>query len=319
MNGIITFVCVVGLAHGLSFEWEDFKLSHNKTYKTESEEHLRWRIFKANKEMIDRHNERYAAGQETFEMGVNEFTDLLPREFESLMLSSYNMTEDEGGLIYSPPPNVELPDTVDWRTKGAVTPVKNQGKCGSCWAFAAVATLEGQHFLRRGHLIELSEQNLLDCSTSDHGCKGGLASRALSYIRRNHGIDTAKSYPYKARKQPCHFKKSLIAATVRNIVHVKAGSEFALAAAVATKGPVAVSIDATHLQYYKRGVLRKTCHKKPNHAVTVVGYGKDIKEGDYWLVKNSWGIKRGEKGYVRMARKHHNMCHIATRPVYPIV
>ncbi|KAM8708761.1 hypothetical protein ACLKA7_015690 [Drosophila subpalustris] len=319
MKGIITLVSLIGFAQALSWEWEDFKLTHNKTYGTESEEQLRWRIFKANKEIIDRHNERYAAGQETFEMGINEFTDLLPKEFESLMLSSYNMTEDEGGLIYSPPPNVELPDTVDWRTKGAVTPVKNQGKCGSCWAFAAVATLEGQHFLRGGHLVELSEQNLLDCSTSDHGCNGGLASRALSYIRRNHGIDTARSYPYKARQQHCHFKKSYIGARVRSVAYVRRGSESALAAAVAAKGPIAVSIDASHLHHYKRGVLRKTCRKRSNHAVTVVGYGRDSRDGDYWLVKNSWGRRFGEHGYVRMARNYHNMCHIASRPLYPIV
>ncbi|KAM8708762.1 hypothetical protein ACLKA7_015691 [Drosophila subpalustris] len=318
MNGIITIVCLVSLAQALSWEWEDFKLTHNKTYGTESQEQLRWRIFKANKEMIDRHNERYAAGQETFEMGINEFTDLLPKEFESLMLSSYNMTEDEGGLIYSPPVNVELPDTVDWREIGCVTPVKHQGSCRSCWAFAAVATLETHNCLRMGYLVELSEQNLVDCSKKDNGCGGGLASSAFRYIKENNGIDKEDMYPYKGKDQVCKFSKTSIGATIRDIVHVRQGSESALAAAV-YNGPVAVNIDGSHFQHYKRGVLRKACHKGMNHAVAVVGYGKDIKEGDYWLVKNSWGIKRGENGYVRMARNENNMCHIASRAVYPLV
>jgi len=237
------------------------------------------------------------------------------------MLSSLNTTEDEdeGDLIYDPPENLKIPKSVDWRKLNAVTPVKEQGRCGSCWAFAAVASLEGRHFLKTKKLISLSEQNLVDCSKSDHGCHGGRATRALRYIKNNDGIDTEKSYPYEAKQHHCRFKDSNIGATVRDIVSVRSGSESALAAAVATKGPIAVSIDATHLHHYKKGVLQKPCHKKPSHAVTVVGYGKDHQGLDYWLVKNSWGEKFGEQGYVRMARNHNNLCHIASRPVYPVL
>ncbi|KAH8307466.1 hypothetical protein KR044_012866 [Drosophila immigrans] len=323
MKAIIVIASLVGLVQSLSREWEDFKLTHVKEYEDEHEEQLRWRIFQANTQLMDRHNERYAAGEETFEMGVNQFSDLLPQEFETLMLSSHNLNhtdeEDDDYLVYDPAANLQIPESVDWRTKGAVTAVKNQGRCGSCWAFAAVATLESQQFLKTGKLIELSEQNLLDCSKANHGCHGGRASEALKYIKHNHGIDTAASYPYKAKTGHCHYKSSHTGAAVRNIVSVKPRSEAALAAAVATKGPVAVSVDATHMHHYKRGVLRKTCHKGSNHAVTVVGYGSDSRLGAFWLVKNSWGRHYGEQGYVRMARNHHNMCHIASRGIYPLV
>ncbi|XP_034481884.1 cathepsin L-like [Drosophila innubila] len=319
MKRIISLVCLVGFVQAFSWEWEEYKRSHNKIYEDESEEELRWRTFNANKEIIDRHNEQYAAGKETFEMGVNQFTDLSPNEFESLMLSSQNMTEDEEDLIYDPPKSLKIPKSVDWRKLNAVTPVKDQGKCGSCWAFAAVATLEGRHFLKTKELINLSEQNLVDCSKRNKGCNGGLITWALKYIKKNRGIDTAKSYPYEAEQHHCRFSKLNVGATVLGIKKVRKRRESELAAAVATEGPIGVAVDASPFHHYRRGVLRKRCHKRANHAVTVVGYGTDHKGLDYWLVKNSWGTPFGENGYIRMARNHHNLCHIASHAVYPVV
>ncbi|XP_060652823.1 cathepsin L-like [Drosophila nasuta] len=323
MKGIIAFVSLVGLVQSLSWEWEDFKITHSKVYKDEDEEQLRYYIFQTNREIMKLHNERFAAGKETFKMGVNQFSDLLTEEFEKLILSDYNMTQEDDKdadyLVYDPPANLRIPPSIDWRTKGAVTEVKNQKHCGSCWAFAAVATLEGQHFLKTGRLVALSEQNLVDCSTSDNGCHYGSKQSALIYVKKNHGLDTEESYRYKAKQMHCQFKRSHIGATVKDIVYVKKNSESALAAAVATKGPVAVSVDATHMHHYKSGVLRKPCHKLTNHAVTVVGYGKDKHLGKYWLIKNSWGSNIGEHGYVRMARDDNNLCHIASSALYPLV
>ncbi|XP_064545962.1 cathepsin L-like [Drosophila montana] len=331
MRAVVTFLAIVGCvkasfnADVFDVEWNNFKVDYEKTYQDISEHLHRKQIFKHNKEIIDRHNKRYAAGEETFEMGINQFTDLLSHEFEAFILGGLNATVDETeiDLIYSPTGNIEIPSSVDWRQEGAVTRVKDQGRCGSCWAFAAVGTLEGQHYLKTGELVELSEKNLLDCTSGkpyyNHGCNGGRATSALLYVKRNHGIDTASWYPYKAKQGHCRFDGSHIGATVSRIVRIKRNSESALAAAVAKKGPIAVSIEATHLHHYRGGVLRKSCHKRSNHAVVVVGYGHDTNGGDYWLVKNSWGSLYGENGYVRMARNENNMCFIASNAVYPLV
>ncbi|XP_030573186.1 cathepsin L1-like [Drosophila novamexicana] len=330
MRAVVTFLTIVGCVQVtlnedvFEVEWNNFKVDYKKIYQHISEDQLRKQIFKHNKEIIDRHNERYAAGEETFEMGVNQFTDLLSHEFETLILGGLNATVDETeiDLIYSPTGNVEIPSTVDWREKGAVTRVKDQGYCGSCWAFAAVGTLEGQHYRKTGELVELSEKNLLDCTSGEpyynHGCHGGRTTTALYYVERNHGIDTASSYPYKDKKGHCRFDRRYIGATVSSIVRIRPHCESALAEAVATEGPIAVSIEATHLHHYRGGVLRKSCHKRSNHAVVVVGYGHDTHGGDYWLVKNSWGNLYGEDGYVRMARNQNNMCFIASNAVYPL-
>lgn len=139
-----------------------------------------------------------------------------------------------------------LPDTVDWRPKNLVTPVKNQGQCGSCWAFSAVAGLEGQHAKATGKLVSLSEQNLVDCSTPEgnQGCNGGLMDSAFQYIKKNNGIDTEASYPYEAENDKCRFNNATVGATLKSYVDIKSGDENALKEAVATVGPISVAIDA---------------------------------------------------------------------------
>ncbi|KAL7732356.1 hypothetical protein ACLKA6_004340 [Drosophila palustris] len=300
----------------LNDEFEIFKLEHEKTYDNDYEEQLRKQIFKDNKELIDKHNERYAAGEETYEMGVNQFTDLLASEFASLMLTKFNMSDFDSyiELTYTPHKNVELPSSVDWRAKGAVTPVKQQAHCGSCWAFAAASTLESATFLKTKKLVPLSEQNLVDCSTryNNHGCNGGWPASALVYVKDNGGIDTEQAYPYEAHNGRCRFKRNAIGAKVRDVAAVHK-SEEALAHAVAEMGPVAVAVDATHFQHYRGGIYTTPCNRQVNHAVTVVGYGSN-----YWLIKNSWG-GWGEQGYMRLARNHNNLCQVASHGVFPIV
>ncbi|XP_030371985.1 cathepsin L-like [Scaptodrosophila lebanonensis] len=311
----------------LQGEWKEFKLDHGKTYSTEAEEEFRLEVFKNNKRIIDDHNKRWAAGEESYEMGLNEFSDLLPEEFKRYMLGFVNTTtwesEAEEGITYIPAAHVTLPGAVDWRGAGAVTSVKNQRACGSCWAFAATGVLEGQHFRKTHQLILLSEQNLVDCSTNRYhnkGCNGGMADRALQYVQDNGGIDTEGSYPYRAANGQCQFNKNNIGATVRSVVHLERGNEGILANAVATVGPIAVSIDASHLQSYRGGVYNDPkCSRNINHAVLIVGYGNDPRGGDFWLVKNSWGIGFGEQGYIRMSRNRNNQCGIADWGVYPLV
>ncbi|XP_030569894.1 cathepsin L-like [Drosophila novamexicana] len=322
---LLLIVVGVGCIQALSYEdvlaseFESFKVEYEKSYEDDGEEQLRMQIFKDNKELIDRHNERYAAGEETYEMGVNQFTDMLATEFRKIMLSNLNTSDFTSSIeyIYSPA-NDKIPSVVDWRNEGAVTPVKNQGRCGSCWAFSAAGALEGQHFIQTKQLIPLSEQNLLDCSSryNNHGCGGGWPVAALMYVRDNRGMDNDRAYPYEGHVGRCRFRRDSVSATVTQVMQVRQ-DEGALANAVAKRGPVSVAVDATYFQHYRGGVYTHRCRQQANHAMLVVGYGYDHRGGDFWLIKNSWG-GWGEQGYMRLARNQGNLCHVASYAVFPI-
>jgi len=229
------------------------------------------------------------------------------------------------GSTYLSPSNVVIPPAIDWREEGYVTPVKNQGQCGSCWSFSTTGALEGQHFRRAGKLVSLSEQNLIDCSTKygNNGCNGGLMDNAFDYIKDNHGIDTEDSYPYEARDAECRYKPKKKGATDTGFVDVTSGSEDALKEALATIGPVSVAIDASQesFQFYSKGVYDEVrCSSEElDHGVLAVGYGATDDDEEYWIVKNSWGLTWGDKGYVLMTRNKKNQCGIATQASYPLV
>ncbi|XP_034483180.1 cathepsin L-like [Drosophila innubila] len=332
MKAAIVILALIGFVQStriskydvLETQWKLFKKDHMKSYHNESEELLRKQIFKDNMEQIHSHNLRYEAGKESYKMGVNQFTDLLHEEFVNSMMGTLNTTAFHSEYIYTPGRKVKLPESVDWREKKAVSAVKHQGDCGSCWAFAAVGTMEGQQFLKEKKLVELSEQNLLDCSSEapykNLGCKGGSPQEALRYVKENHGINTRSSYAYEGHVGKCRFKKDQIGAVITGSVDVRSGDEAALEAAVAEKGPISVTIDATHLQHYQGGVYNTACGGTANyhHSILLIGYGKDPKAGNFWLLKNSWG-NWGEGGYFRMARKSNNLCGIATYAVYPLL
>merc|ERR1712170_38022 len=186
---------------------------------------------------------------------MNKYGDLLHHEFLGQMngfdYNSHKMLRADPsnhGITYIPPAFVKLPASVDWRQHGAVTPVKDQGQCGSCWAFSTTGALEGQHFRKTGRMVSLSEQNLVDCSRSygNNGCNGGLMDLAFRYIKDNGGIDTERSYPYEAEDENCHFGPRSVGATDKGFVDVTKGSEEDLQKAVATVGPISVAIDASH-------------------------------------------------------------------------
>ncbi|CAH1173504.1 unnamed protein product [Phaedon cochleariae] len=213
------------------------------------------------------------------------------------------------------------PDSVDWIAKGAVLGVKNQGACGSCWAFSATGALEGQNAIKNKKLIGLSEQQLLDCSSSygNGDCRrGGVMSFAFNYVK-DHGIESEKDYPYKARKSQCRAVGSKSVLKIKGYKRV-AKTENDLINAVATIGPISVSLDATYFHLYGGGIFdHKSCSTTaPNHGVLVVGYGSQG-DKDFWLIKNSWGGSWGEKGYIRMVRNKGNHCGIANGAVYPVL
>ncbi|XP_064644993.1 procathepsin L-like [Lineus longissimus] len=319
---LLALVATAFAAPLLDQEWESFKTSHQKTYAAD-EELVRKAIFSNNLNIIQKHNVEADMGEHTYWLGVNQYADWTSDEFRGFM-NGYKMRNISSGSTFLAASHVELPTTVDWRPKGYVTGVKNQAQCGSCWAFSTTGSLEGQHFKKTGDLVSLSEQNLVDCSRhyGNMGCEGGLMDSAFKYIKANHGIDKESCYPYKAKDERCHFKKSCIGATVTGFVDVKRMDENALQQAVATIGPISVAIDAGHnsFQLYKRGVYSelKCSQTQLDHGVLAVGYGTQDGQ-DYWLVKNSWGATWGVQGYIMMSRNKNNQCGIATQASYPLV
>lgn len=321
--------------------WEDYKLQFSKKYESSDEESMRKLIFAQNKQRIDAFNDFESDlndEEKTFELGLNHMADL--SQLEVKQMNGFRWPRSElTGELEKPETSIRakyflkrilrnntgpLPDSVDWRLiPGRVSPVKNQGQCGSCWAFASTGCLEGQELGRRGRfngssLVELSEQNLVDCVKKDYGCNGGFMKDALDFVGEENGIDDEKSYPYEARTRKCRFNPDKVAFADQAGALLPSGDEEALKKVVATYGPVAVAIDASSIwfQFYRKGVYyNKHCKNKQDqldHGVLVVGYGNDPKKGDYWIVKNSWGPGFGEKGYIRMARNRKNNCGIAT-------
>lgn len=323
--------------NGVSFtdlvaqEWDLFKTQYSKGYASEIEDKFRLKVFMDNKHKIASHNKRFQNNEESYELEMNHFGDLLHHEFVKTMNGYKHSLKAVSGefneaVTFIAPFNVTVPETVDWRAEGAVTPIKNQGQCGSCWAFSTTGSLEGQHFRSTGKLVSLSEQNLIDCSSKygNNGCEGGLMDNAFKYVKDNKGIDTEPSYPYEGQDDKCRYKPEKSGATDKGFVDIPEGDEAKLKLAVATVGPVSVAIDAGHpsFQFYKKGVYyEKQCGSGAedlDHGVLVVGYGTENGK-DYWLVKNSWGERWGIEGYIKMARNKKNHCGIATDASYPLV
>merc|ERR1711934_43214 len=299
--------------------WDAFKIDFNKVY-TEAQEPQRLAIFKANVETIFRHNAEHAKTQ-GWTMGINEFSDLSATEF-STMLGFRAEDKPQGELVYLN--ETGIPDSVDWTTKGAVNAIKNQGQCGSCWAFGTVASVEAANFNKNKKLVSLSEQQLVSCDThgGDQGCKGGLPDNAFKYVEST-GLTTESNYPYTSGGLMSSASRNLLGGgknkcdttkikgdlvKVTGYKDVKGESQ--LAAAVAQQ-VVAVGIDGMSIQHYSSGIFKSSCTGQIDHAVAVVGYAKD-----YWKVRNSWGTTWGESGYIRMTRGSDE-CHIADMGSYP--
>ncbi|CAH1225445.1 CTSL [Branchiostoma lanceolatum] len=319
---------VVSMAAAHCELWENYKECYGVSFE-EEEESWRKAVFEKNKKRIETHNAEADLGKHTYWLGINHFTHMTEDEFAADVTGSCLRLDRKArsaadGVHDSSSNLAELPAEVDWRNKGYVTPVKDQGQCGSCWAFSTTGSLEGQWFGKTGRLVPLSEQNLVDCSGAygNLGCQGGLMDDAFSYIRDNGGVDTEASYPYTGRNGQCRFNKTNVGATDMGFVDIPAGNETALMHAVATVGPVSVAIDAGHssIQFYHQGVYDEpSCSSTHlDHGVLAVGYGTYNSKA-YWLVKNSWNTTWGDGGYIMMARNKNNQCGIATQASYPRV
>ncbi|XP_036116951.1 cathepsin L1-like [Molossus molossus] len=313
------------LDHSSDAQWNQWKTTHGKLYN-QNEERWRRAVWEKNMKMIELHNWGYEQGKHGFTMAMNAFGDMTNEEFRQVM-NGFQNQKHRAGKVFREPALAQVPRSVDWREEGYVTPVKNQGSCGSCWAFSATGALEGQMFRKTGKLVSLSEQNLVDCSWSqgNNGCNGGLMDNAFQYVKDNQGLDSEESYPYYATDDTCKYKPEFSAANDTGFVDIHK-KERALMKAVASVGPISVAIDAslTSFQFYKKGIYYDPdCSSEElNHGVLVVGYGFQGVESDnnkYWIVKNSWGTTWGTDGYIKMAKDRDNHCGIASAASYPTV
>ncbi|KAI3885765.1 hypothetical protein MKW92_036596 [Papaver armeniacum] len=305
--------------------YESWLVQHGKNYNALGEKERRFEIFKDNLKFIDQHNSE----SHSYQLGLNSFADLTNDEYKSTYLGT---KVDEKKRLRNPKSdryavNVsdKLPEHVDWREEGAVVDVKNQGSCGSCWAFSTIAAVEAVNKIVTGDLISLSEQELVDCDTSyDQGCNGGLMDYGFQFIIENGGIDTEEDYPYKAEDNKCDVKKKKShAVTIDGFEDVPENDEKALQKAVSNQ-VVSVAIEAggRAFQLYESGVFTGRCGTELDHGVNAVGYGTTEDGVDYWIVRNSWGPEWGEEGYIRMERNladtDEGKCGIAMQASYPV-
>lgn len=306
-------------------EWSLFKLTYNKTYASPQVEAFRREIFIANRAKITALNQEFAKGTISFTSQINVYSDMLFNEFSQL-LNGFKRVPDsqQRGSFYVPAANAIIPAAVDWRELGAVTPVKNQGTCASCYAFAVAGAVEGQHYRKTGQLLELSAQQIVDCSKpqGNDGCGGGSIEESFEHCIQQ-GLNTEAAYPYQETEGQCRFRPEALGERCTGYERIAEGDEKGLMVALATKGPIAVGLNVVEaLQNYKGGIFdMPSCGRgeEINHAVLLVGYGEESNGKKYWLLKNSYGPQWGEGGYLKLARDAGNLCGIATNAAYPLV
>nr|GLL30388.1 ervatamin-B-like [Ipomoea trifida] len=303
---------------------ERWMVRHGRSYKDDAEKVKRFQIFKENLEFIQSFNK---AGKRSYKLGTNKFTDLTKEEFRATMLNeekSSPLPKTSKPASFVNESLAQVPGSLDWRKQGAVTGIKDQGNCGCCWAFSAVAAVEGITKIKTGQLISLSEQQLLDCDrVYGNGCNGGVRTQAFQFIKENGGLATESDYPYEGAQESCSAQNlGTPAATISGYQEV-APTESALLAAVASQPvSVGITIGGSVFQHYGSGVFTGDdgdCGSGYHHAVTIIGYGTSDGGEDYWLVKNSWGTSWGENGYMKMARgiNGDGVCSVNTRASYP--
>lgn len=307
-------------------EFKQYELEHKKAYDKE-ERKVRAKHFQSNFEMIENHN---AKEEKTWTMGLNEHADLTFEEFEQKRLMKGQDCSATATQRIEESANLKklfLPEEgVDWRERGGVSPVKNQGHCGSCWTFSTTGCLESAHLIHHQKAYNLSEQQLVDCAQDfdNHGCNGGLPSHAFEYIHAVGGLEEEKDYPYTAVDGLCEFNPSLEKAYVHDSFNITEGDEDQLALAIAYFNPVSIAFEVvSDFRFYKEGVYNSdTCKSGStdvNHAVLAVGFGTCKKCGTpFYIVKNSWGSGWGDEGFFKIERGA-NMCGVATCPSFPIV
>lgn len=304
-------------------EFRAWVLEHEKAYVSDVQEYeRRYNVWLQNLDFIDEYNQQHTTNW----LGLNAHADLTNEEFKSTRLGfdAEAAKNRPRNVVAVQPSSNGVPDSVNWRDQGAVTKVKNQQQCGSCWAFSTTGAIEGINAIFTGTLESLSEQELVDCDVAiDHGCHGGLMDHAFEWVIQNHGIDTEEDYKYHATQGECNkARKNRHVVTIDAYADVEPNNPEELLAAVARQ-PIAIAIQANQLsfQLYSGGVLTSNCGTQLDHGVLITGYGTE-NGTDYWEIKNSWGPYWGQSGYIKIARNmtagSPGQCGVAAMPSYPI-
>jgi len=278
------------------YKFMEFVSQYNRSFGTVAEFTYRLGIFK---QKIAQHAEHNASNK-TSTVGINHLTDRSDEEIKKLLGFRQNLNDSNNTVTL---PTDNLAEAIDWRTLGAVTPVKDQGQCGSCWSFSSTGAMEGAHQIKTGELVSLSEQNLVDCSHLNHGCNGGSMDLAFMYAEK-HALETEAAYPYTAKSSlfSCKYDsaKGVVASTGHTDIPKNSAAQMKAALA---NGPVSIAIQADKpiFNQYNGGIISGTeCGTQLDHGVLAVGYGSE-NGTEYYIVKNSWSASWGESGYVRLA------------------
>jgi len=301
----------------LQILWNAWKVVHKRAYTSVGEDAARFAIF------VDNYNKvlKYNAASTSVKLALNKFADLTGAEFKNKHSSCGVFHKPRPNAPVFNPPTIRLPSSVDWRNEGVVTPIKNQGDCGSCWAFSTTGVLEGFYAINTGTLLSFSEQQIVDCDTACDGCDGGDPYLALEYTGE-YGIEQESDYPYTGEDGTCDYDQSLTTQANTGYSFVTADNTNALLTAIVSM-PVSVAIEADQdvFQLYSSGVISSGCGDELDHAVLIVGY-ETVGSTQAFIVKNSWGTDWGMEGYVyigtsQSANGGSGVCGILSEPVIP--
>jgi len=300
----------------MKFLWESFKREFNREYASMDEETHRFQTFVANLKAADQRNAEELAAQGSATHGITKFSDLSQAEFEARFLTADPTKKTENTVVDSTERTVDTTASlVDWSGK-YTTPVKDQGYCGSCWAFSATEQIESDSIRTLGKSWVLSPEQIVQCDSTSYGCDGGWTENAYNYVKKAGGLETNTDYPYSSYQGTtgtCKSSSSKFVVTVSGYTTIKGESN--MASYVQKTGPLSVCVDASKWNSYNGGIV-SSCGTRINHCVQAVGV--DASSTGYWKVRNSWGTSWGESGYIRL-KYGSNTCGITNDPTYVTV